>query len=58
MLQRFPRLNFVSVESGIGWVPFMLEAADYSYLGAVSSGRERHADDLLPSDLFRIFTSQ
>ena len=53
VLQRFPRLKFVSVESGIGWVPFMLEAADYAYLGAVSAGRKRHADDLLPSDLFR-----
>ena len=27
---RFPELQFVSVESGIGWVPFVLEAADYS----------------------------
>ena len=24
---RFPRLNFVSVESGIGWIPFALSAA-------------------------------
>ena len=23
---RFPKLNFVSVESGVGWVPFLLEA--------------------------------
>lgn len=53
VLERFPRLNFVSVESGIGWVPFMLEAADYSYLGAIRAGRKRMADDLLPSDLFR-----
>ncbi len=29
LLDRFPRLKFVSVESGIGWVPFMLEACEY-----------------------------
>jgi predicted TIM-barrel fold metal-dependent hydrolase len=29
LLDRFPSLKFVSVESGIGWVPFMLEACEY-----------------------------
>ncbi len=29
ILERFPRLQFVSVESGIGWVPYCLEMADY-----------------------------
>src|SRR5262249_41593673 len=29
VLERFPRLKFVSVESGIGWIPFMLQALDY-----------------------------
>jgi len=29
MLDRFPSLKFVSVESGIGWVPFILEALQY-----------------------------
>lgn len=32
VLPRFPRLQFVSVESGIGWIPFLLEAADYHFL--------------------------
>jgi predicted TIM-barrel fold metal-dependent hydrolase len=31
MLDRFPKLKFVSVESGIGWIPFMLESLDYQY---------------------------
>lgn len=53
VLERFPKLNFVSVESGTGWVPFVLEAADYTYLGALRAGRKRNADDMLPSDLFR-----
>ncbi|HMD45802.1 MAG TPA: amidohydrolase family protein, partial [Acidimicrobiales bacterium] len=51
VLARHPDLDFVSVESGAGWVPFMLETADYSYLGAFSPGRAR-TDELLPSELF------
>jgi len=49
LCERFPRLKIVSVESGIGWLPFMLEALDY------------HADEnaahdglsLLPSEYFK-----
>lgn len=52
VLNRHPELKFVSVESGAGWVPFMLEAADYSFLGAQTKGRARSKDDLLPSELF------
>ncbi|WP_214104150.1 amidohydrolase family protein [Acrocarpospora catenulata] len=29
ILERHPNLKFVSVESGIGWMPFLLEALDY-----------------------------
>jgi uncharacterized protein len=29
MFDRHPNLQFVSVESGIGWVPFILETTDY-----------------------------
>ena len=29
VLERFPQLKVVSVESGIGWIPFMLEALDH-----------------------------
>ncbi len=28
---RFPKLNLVSVESGIGWIPYFLERADHVY---------------------------
>jgi predicted TIM-barrel fold metal-dependent hydrolase len=50
VLARFPELQFVSVESGIGWVPFVLEAADHSYL----EGRPGRTSewDLLPSEYF------
>ena len=50
LLARFPELKFVSVESGIGWVPFVLEAADYSYLAATPE-RRTHGE-ALPSELF------
>jgi len=50
VLPRFPDLKFVSVESGIGWIPFVLEAADHSYL----EGRPGRVSEweLLPSEYF------
>jgi predicted TIM-barrel fold metal-dependent hydrolase len=53
VLPRFPELKFVSVESGCGWLPFVLETADYTWLGQTSKGRVRHQGDILPSDLFK-----
>ena len=51
VLPRFPDLQFVSVESGIGWVPFVLEAVDHSYLEA---RHHRTSEwEMLPSDYFR-----
>jgi predicted TIM-barrel fold metal-dependent hydrolase len=32
MLDRHPGLKLVSVESGIGWVPFILETMDYELI--------------------------
>ncbi|MCE2392911.1 MAG: amidohydrolase [Proteobacteria bacterium] len=46
--ERFPELKFVSVESGIGWLPFYLEMLDYQM--------EQTAPGLLslkPSEIFR-----
>lgn len=50
VLPRFPSLNFVSVESGIGFLPFVLEAVDYSYL----EGRKDRTSEweLMPSEYF------
>jgi predicted TIM-barrel fold metal-dependent hydrolase len=31
LLDRYPRLNFVSVESGVGWLPFVLELCEYQF---------------------------
>src|SRR3974390_358518 len=53
VLPRYPDLKFVSVESGCGWGPFVLETADYTWLGHTRKGRVQQAGDLLPSDLFR-----
>jgi predicted TIM-barrel fold metal-dependent hydrolase len=51
VLPRFPELSFVSVESGIGFLPFILEASDYAY-GESSMPSDR-PDDPLPSELFK-----
>lgn len=52
-LERFPTLNFVSVESGMGWVPFALDTADFTWLGATQGSRSKSGAGLLPSDLFK-----
>ena len=31
VLERFSDLKFISVESGLGWVPYLLETADHQY---------------------------
>ena len=49
---RFPKLNFVSVESGVGWVPFFIEALDWQWKN--NGGSQDHPDfDLLPSEYFK-----
>ena len=53
VLERFPTLKFVSVESGCGWLPFVLETADYTWLGLTRKGRVHEKGDMLPSDLFK-----
>jgi len=48
LLDRYPRLKVVSVESGVGWIPFILDALDYQ-------AEENNVDHLSmkPSDYFR-----
>lgn len=48
LLDRFPELKFVSVESGIGWIPFLLEALDHQYREMISRPRLVR----LPSEYF------
>jgi predicted TIM-barrel fold metal-dependent hydrolase len=53
VLNRYPSLKFVSVESGIGWIPFALETADYTWSSLSQLGRVPPDGELLPSDYFR-----
>ena len=51
VLPRHPEAKFVSVESGIGWVPFVLESADYTF--EYSRVRaERPEFEMRPSEYF------
>ena len=51
MLDRHPELKMVSVESGVGWIPFILEALDYE----MSENAPKQLADMsmLPSEYFR-----
>ncbi|MBV9661507.1 MAG: amidohydrolase [Acidimicrobiales bacterium] len=51
VLARFPGLSFVIVESGIGWIPFCLEACDYHF-GTSKVSRQRPEFEMLPSEYF------
>lgn len=50
ILDRFTKIQFVSVESGVGWIPFLLEAIDYEFseLGSESRYLQRK-----PSEYFK-----
>jgi predicted TIM-barrel fold metal-dependent hydrolase len=48
---RFPNLNFVSVESGFGFVPFLLEALDWQW--ASVDAPSYHPGWLMPSEYFK-----
>jgi predicted TIM-barrel fold metal-dependent hydrolase len=49
---RFPELKLVSVESGVGWIPFVLEALDWQWKNN-GVAQEHPEYDLLPSEYFR-----
>ena len=49
---RYPEVQFVSVESGVGWIPFTLEALDYQFMG--NRVFDEHPEfDRLPSEYFK-----
>jgi uncharacterized protein len=45
---RYPDLNFVSVENGAGWLPFLGESMDWQWLNV--GAHKDYPDRLLPSD--------
>ena len=48
---RFPTLKFVSVESGVGFLPYLLEALDWQFLN--NNLHREFPDMVLPSEYFR-----
>jgi uncharacterized protein len=53
LFDRFPHLKIVSAESGVGWVPFVLQSMDYQFSEIVSDPSERSYASKLPSEYFR-----
>ncbi len=52
VLHRFPKLNFVSVESGVGYMPTVLETMDWQWRNT-RVALEHPEYDLLPSEYFK-----
>jgi uncharacterized protein len=52
IFDRFPKLKVVSVESGIGWVPFLLEELDYCFDDIVTSPEELAYAKRRPAEYF------
>ena len=48
---RYPDLNFVSVENGAGWLPFLAESMDWQWLNV--GAHKDYPDRLLPSEYVR-----
>ena len=51
IIERFPKLRFVSVESGLGWIPFVLEACEYQWDEMVPTEVKHHR--MRPTEKFR-----
>src|SRR5437763_15628651 len=51
VLARYPSIEFVSVASGIGWIPVVLEALEYQFKDN-RVPEERPELDMLPSEYF------
>ena len=53
MFDRYPNLKIVSAESGIGWIPFILEALDYQFDEMITEADELAHTERRPSEYFR-----
>lgn len=53
VLPRYPELKVASVESGVAWVPMVLEASDYAFKDGQVRLEKPEYGDMLPSDYFR-----
>jgi uncharacterized protein len=52
LFDRFPRLNILSAESGIGWIPFVLESLEYHYHEMLTDQRDIQFAKRTPSEYF------
>lgn len=52
IFDRFPKLKVVSVESGLGWVPFLLEGLDFLFDDMVTDEAEINLTKRRPSEYF------
>ncbi|MDZ7791675.1 MAG: amidohydrolase family protein [Xanthomonadales bacterium] len=53
MFDRYPNLSIVSAESGIGWVPFILESLEFQLDQMVTDPAETSLQKRRPTDYFR-----
>jgi hypothetical protein len=53
LFDRYPGLKVVSAESGIGWVPFVLEALEYQFDEMVTEPAELQLAKHRPTEYFR-----
>jgi len=60
LFDRYPNLKIVSVESGIGWVPFLVEAMEHQFAESVTHPQElalakRHPVEYLRDHIYVMF---
>ena len=53
LFDRYPNVKIASAESGIGWIPFIIEAMEFQMEEMVTSVEERSLQKRRPSDYFR-----
>lgn len=53
LFDRYPKLKIVSAESGIGWIPFILEAMEFQYNEMITRPEEVGLAKRRPRDYFR-----
>lgn len=55
-LDHYPQLKFVSVESGIGWIPFLMEALDYQLVEiAATKSMQKKASEYFRQNFYSCF---
>jgi predicted TIM-barrel fold metal-dependent hydrolase len=53
LFDRYPKLKIVSAESGIGWIPYLLESLEFQLDEMVTEPREEEIQQRRPTEYFR-----